>query len=157
MLYVYYHTVNKNNRIKSILWGTTTPVGGYDQMTTLQFPTFGDHTCETKPASGNHEIWVPWGYLFYSGKDYCAVFSTGLESGGKCTNQFGKYYLFVSTYATLAGQFTGYLTSSQGVSPAGKAAFFDPNSLGLGLAAFSAGLTPCEDVKYPVNCPANVA
>ncbi len=68
-----------------------------------------------------------------------------MESGGKCTDVFSNYWIFIDDYGGASNwAFTPHLTTSQGAT-----AFYNPNNpiLGesLGLPTFS-GYTKCVDV-----------
>ncbi len=98
------------------------------------------HDCQTIPASGNGEIHVPYHFFSYLSEYFLVFFTTG--TGSTCSNVLGKYYLYKIPLQTPL-TFTDTLPS-QGVT-----AFFQPNSLGMGLSTFS-GYTKVVDTMTTI-------
>ena len=119
-------------------------------MTIKETFYFYYNECNTKTAN---DIYLPLGFINYNNEDYAAVITTGLESGGKCTGQYGHYVVIKSNYAggPNYSRFEYFSPSSGSNGGAGYSnVFYDPNGLiqgeNLGLPAFS-GYTECVDLS----------
>ena len=154
--YLYYCSLSPldNSLYFNVIdWTSTTSSGGYSIMTTIHSNLINSNDCATRPILGNKEISLPFAYMKYTATswgnpyDYIAIITTGLESGSVCSGVYGRYYLYISNFSVVPGDFIPFLTTQQGIVP-----FYDPNTLGLGLPAFS-GYTKVVDTIFRVFTP----
>jgi len=152
--YLFYPKYNNSNGVMSYMvtdYKNTYTSSGYEFFTLKTDRTYRENACSTKPASGNGEIYLPIGYIYYNSRDYITGVSTDAESSGKCTGKYGRYYVTKSNYSNSPGDFDPQLTNSTYGGVGETPAFYNPNNtiLGenLGLATFS-GYTKCVEITF---------
>ena len=156
LLYSEYRKSDKYVRLVVLKYTQTSSSGGYDKMYRQYDRKITFNECSTKPASGNEEIWTPFAYIYYGGKDYVAFILNYKESGGKCINKYSLYFIYVSNYCcdSNPGNFNNYISSSSGEPSTGITPFYNPNTpiLGenLGLATFT-GYTKCVELTFQLS------